>query len=475
MLPYSTLVKLAADSRSLRERIAAAEAATGKPNSHGQIEAGNYPKGKYVDRGLLFTIETAKGTTRSGMNKTTGKPWSITLKNSYGYINRTRSAEKGDQMDFFVGPCPESEVVFVIDQNKADGKTFDEHKCVFGCWSSAEAIKLYHDNYSAGWNGFRACTPLTFDQFKQWLRNGDMDKPCADQRVSEFTKQAAPNWGAFRAALASRTPSGPTLNKYLNPWSESGNRWLDFGKSIVPTTAAAFPVTHLINDQIYGGLMQRHYTDPTTGEEIRGLDPTSKATELATNIAMLWPAFNRFGMKQMYKNVPAALLAKGGITMAVPSITDVVKATQSTGKATEEAAKAMTDTADLAKNLNNISTAAAAYVPAVQQALPAVQQAVKGMRENRDWATPFMTGGIGALGGNMLGRFFEDEGKLTPEQQQKQKRMRLLLTALGGTAGAIAGSRTTQKLPAFSPSGEEWKAIQDWMGRARQHLASYVS
>lgn len=173
--------------QDLRARIAAAEAQVEIPTPD-QIESGNYRKGHCTVQGLPITLETAKGQTRSGQDKT-GKAWSIQLKNSYGYIKRTSSAEIGDQMDIFLGPFPESQIVFVVDQNKTSGK-FDEHKTIVGARTSQEAKDIYHANYSPGWKGFRDCTALTMEQFKAWLKHGDMKVPLAGQQFSTFYKKA---------------------------------------------------------------------------------------------------------------------------------------------------------------------------------------------------------------------------------------------------------------------------------------------
>jgi hypothetical protein len=175
--------------KPLRAAIAQAEADTAVPTD-AQRESGNYKKGKFTWNGLGVTIETAKGQTRSGTAKD-GTKWGIVLKNSYGYIRGTDSAEPGDQMDVFIGPSPESEVVYVVDQNKADGKTFDEHKAIVAAVSSAQAKQIYHDNYSAGWKGFRNITALTLPQFKNWLKHGAMDKPLNGQEFAKFHKHAS--------------------------------------------------------------------------------------------------------------------------------------------------------------------------------------------------------------------------------------------------------------------------------------------
>ena len=163
-----------------------------------QIDAGNYRKGHVRLHGLDITIENPKGSTRSGVGAD-GKPWSVTMRAHYGYIKRTESEADGDHIDVFVGPHPESEAVFVIDQNKTDGR-FDEHKCMLGYRNAAEAKAAYLANYSANWTGFRAITPLTIDQFKQWIEDADTSKP-AEDRVEFLAKAHVPAKGQLALPL----------------------------------------------------------------------------------------------------------------------------------------------------------------------------------------------------------------------------------------------------------------------------------
>jgi hypothetical protein len=175
---------------NIRERIAAAEAQVREPASLEQREAGTYQKGHFFWNGLGITLESAKGMERKGKDRN-GKAWSIKLKNSYGYIKGTRSAEPGDQMDVFVGDDPEIALIYVVDQNRNDTGVFDEHKCIIGCANSTDAKNVYLSNYSPGWKGFRAVTALTVPQFRSWLEHGDMTKPLKGQDYSRFLKRAS--------------------------------------------------------------------------------------------------------------------------------------------------------------------------------------------------------------------------------------------------------------------------------------------
>lgn len=146
---------------------AAAKATEPEPTEE-QKESGRYKKGRVSWKGLTLAIETAAGNRRS--------PEWPPLKDHYGYVEGTESGADGDAVDVFVSEAnPDSEIVFVVNQKKPDG-TFDEHKCILGCVSTAEAKKTYLRNYSPGWTGMGEVASLTLPQFKWWLENADTSK-----------------------------------------------------------------------------------------------------------------------------------------------------------------------------------------------------------------------------------------------------------------------------------------------------------
>jgi acylphosphatase len=146
--------------------------------SDAQREAGNYRMGHIHVHGLPITIEVAKGQIRTKVNKH-GKKWSRKMLNHYGYIKRTESAADGDHIDVYVGDHPESQLVFIVNQIKPNGK-FDEHKVLIGWICKDEAKKSYLAHYPDNWTGLGSIIPTTMDRFKEWIRSGDTSK--------EFTK-----------------------------------------------------------------------------------------------------------------------------------------------------------------------------------------------------------------------------------------------------------------------------------------------
>lgn len=151
-------------------------AANANPNpSAAQKSAGNYRKGHIVLHGLNITIETAAGNKR--------RPEWDALRHHYGYIKRTKSDADGDHVDVFIGPDPNSELVFVVDQVKPGGR-FDEHKCMLGFTNAAEAKQGYLANYNRGWTGFGGMKTLTIEAFKRWLAEGDTGKRAVPQQMT---------------------------------------------------------------------------------------------------------------------------------------------------------------------------------------------------------------------------------------------------------------------------------------------------
>lgn len=166
--------------RSVQLDAAAHEAATSPANAlpeptDAQKAAGNYKMGHATLQGLDITIENPRGSTRSGKDQD-GKEWSVDMANHYGYIKRTEGAD-GDHVDAFIGPNPDSTQVFVVDQVDPRTGKFDEHKVMLGFDSLDAAREGYHANYEKDWKGAAAITPMSMDEFKAWLKDGNTTKP----------------------------------------------------------------------------------------------------------------------------------------------------------------------------------------------------------------------------------------------------------------------------------------------------------
>lgn len=173
-------------------------AATHKSPSKKQVAAGNYRKGKVTLHGLTISIENPAGTSRK-------KGWKP-LAHHYGYILRTEGRD-GEHVDCFIGPNPNSEVVFVVDQVHESGR-FDEHKVLLGWSSKRAAKKAYLANYPTGWK-CGPITAMTVDQFKAWLADGDTTSR-VEKQVSRYDRSAGMGMPAASAAPQKKLQVGQT-------------------------------------------------------------------------------------------------------------------------------------------------------------------------------------------------------------------------------------------------------------------------
>jgi hypothetical protein len=156
-----------------------------EPKSEAQAQAENY-KHAHVELPVIglegknsISVETGAGQTRSG-TAPDGKQWKMVLKHAYGRIKGTKGAD-GQPLDIVIGPNPQSEHVFVVDQHEP-GKGFDEHKIMAGFDTPQQAIVAYagmYDDQGAGRiGGVKAFTPA---DFRAWLASGQTSTPLSPE------------------------------------------------------------------------------------------------------------------------------------------------------------------------------------------------------------------------------------------------------------------------------------------------------
>lgn len=171
---------------SFGERLKNAIAETEPNPSEAQKKAGNYKKGHLSFGGYDFTVETPKGTTRSGKDEQ-GKPWSVTMHDTYGYILGKIGVD-GDHIDMFINDAADLDTfdgnVYVVDQVNPENGEFDEHKVMYGYPSEEAATEAYLANYSKGWKGLGKVTAVPKATFDKWLEASDRKtKPFADYAI----------------------------------------------------------------------------------------------------------------------------------------------------------------------------------------------------------------------------------------------------------------------------------------------------
>ena len=173
------------------DRLKNAIAETETEPTEAQKKAGNYKKGHLTFEGYDFTIETPKGVTRSGKDEQ-GKPWSVTMHDTYGYILGKIGVD-GDHIDMFINDAADLDTfdgnVCVVDQVNPETGEFDEHKVMYGYPDEAAATKAYLSNYSKGWKGLGKITSVPKATFDKWLESSDRKtKPFADYAMIQHAE-----------------------------------------------------------------------------------------------------------------------------------------------------------------------------------------------------------------------------------------------------------------------------------------------
>ena len=168
-----------------------------------KAKIGNYRKGHISLRGLAISIENAKGSKR-GEKDAEGNGWEVKMPAAYGYIRGTMGADNM-QVDCYVGKHPDQSSVWIIDQDKFNpeghDEGFDEHKVMLAFKSPEKAVKAYLKSHFDGQGHERlaAMTEVSYDELKNWLKNGDMKKPISEQGIGHVVARRGKAGGIGKA------------------------------------------------------------------------------------------------------------------------------------------------------------------------------------------------------------------------------------------------------------------------------------
>lgn len=178
------------------DRLKTAISETETEPSEAQKKAGNYKKGHLSFGGYDYTVETPKGVARSGKDEQ-GKPWSVTMHDTYGYILGKIGVD-GDHIDMFINDAADLDTfdgnVYVVDQVNPETGEFDEHKVMYGYPDEAAATKAYLSNYSKGWKGLGKVTSVPKATFDKWLESSDRKtKPFRDYAMIQHEQAKKAN------------------------------------------------------------------------------------------------------------------------------------------------------------------------------------------------------------------------------------------------------------------------------------------
>lgn len=161
--------------------------------SPGQAEAGNYQKAHVLvghdNAGWLpIAIENPLDSFRRGTDPN-GEEWEVRMPADYGYAKRTEAVD-GDKVDIYLGPhahVAHRLPVWVIDQQDAETREYDEPKCMVGFRRVEDARKTYHAAFSDGKGPDRVggVARMTFKEFRQWLRSDAVRRPLVMKSACE--------------------------------------------------------------------------------------------------------------------------------------------------------------------------------------------------------------------------------------------------------------------------------------------------
>lgn len=175
MMEEATSYEINDETAPFADRLETAISETETNPTEAQKKAGNYKKGHLSFGGYDYTVETPKGVTRSGKDEQ-GKPWSVTMHDTYGYILGKIGVD-GDHIDMFINDAADLDTfdgnVYVVDQVDPETGEFDEHKVMYGYPDEAAATKAYLSNYSKGWKGLGKVTSVPKVTFDKWLESSD--------------------------------------------------------------------------------------------------------------------------------------------------------------------------------------------------------------------------------------------------------------------------------------------------------------
>lgn len=222
-----------------------------------QKEVGNYKKGHVKIDGFDITIENPKGSVRSGVDAD-GKPWSVTMNNTYGYIRGTEGVD-GDHIDVFLGDSGNK--VYVVDQLNTETGAFDEHKVMYGFNSTEEATEAYLSNYSPGWQGLGAISEVSKETFKKWINSSHRKtKPFVEYKIAKERVLSEPEYIQSQVDLAFNN---------RNNQAQTKEEWENADDGIKAYNDASGSYSSYIKHLSDSGNLQRIYDFSNIGDKIQ--------------------------------------------------------------------------------------------------------------------------------------------------------------------------------------------------------------
>ena len=206
--------------------------------------------GDIVLKNLRICIENPSYTYRRGV-ALDGTGWESLLQNAYGFLPGCIGAD-GAEMDLFLGPDIESDIVFVINQNVLSmPDIFDETKVMLGFSNALQAANAYRANYSEGWSCLGSVSTLPWIGFINWLENADKSLPCPGGEPIEMLAAAPAAEEGLTDAAAWPLDTPKHVHAALGYYNQTGARhdkmvsnydgsWATLGKKIAAAASKLY-------------------------------------------------------------------------------------------------------------------------------------------------------------------------------------------------------------------------------------------
>lgn len=206
------------DTESVRFKVDNAAQETNTNPTEPQKHAGNYKMGHVRFDGFDISIENPKGSIRSGKDKT-GREWQHELPTDYGYFRGTKGRDK-DHIDVFIGPKPENDRIYVVDQIDPTTGNYDEAKVMLGFDNISQARNTYLAAYETGWKGLGEITRTDKAGLKEWFQSEKTTKPffnyATSEQMSPSGDEPSADGGGVRFAIRSDNPEIDQLFRQLD-------------------------------------------------------------------------------------------------------------------------------------------------------------------------------------------------------------------------------------------------------------------
>jgi hypothetical protein len=176
-------------------------------------------EGRVIYQGIPIAIENWPGSVRSWTDAD-GTTGNTRMWFAYGFVEGTEGTD-GDEIDVFVGPDPDAEVVYLVHQQNPRTGLWDEDKALVGFPSEAQALQAYRMHYDRP--DFEASvSQITVDHFKRWYEQ------TAPERAQEALSEPLQKRGGVRFVLplekALQTVSGSLEPSFGAMASRAGAR-----------------------------------------------------------------------------------------------------------------------------------------------------------------------------------------------------------------------------------------------------------